>query len=471
MKAFLEKIKLWQSTPNWMEYMLFACLTMAFLLSYNYSDFQTLTLCSTYILDALVDGRIDEYYTVVYENIYGSGHLCLGFNYLTLIPWAIWNIPIWLVQRFDKMRILDHTWMLLWSKMFLVSLTAVMAVYSRKIIKLFTKDSYICKWSNYLIICCPFVFFGVTMAGQSDIIVIAAAVIAVYYLLQDRKGLFLLWMAYSISAKPFLIFAYVAVVLLIEKNVIKIAGMLLCSLAPAFLFNLLYNNMPMYQESLEMGTTDSIVNKTLMSTFSAMGEYQASIVIVLLVFLYFAAYCINYDKSIDKKRYVIYMMLAPMMVYLAFSSYEHYRKLYLIPFMVIMMAVNRPFWTVNVLLEKVLTVLGVFLPLYSVNPLNIHFVSPAIMGRLGLARDIVENSFVSVGEFMCAMMGDNQLIVQILTLSVYMAVSMLFLILNLPILNRRLPVPKVSCVRAVYWVDILTTAAMVVSLFAVYLIR
>lgn len=472
MKEFLKKIKLWQSSPTWIEYGVYACLAFFLILAYNYYDFKSLTIWSTNILDCLIDGKLGSYYQVTYENVYGAPHGYLGFNYLVLIPWAVWNIPIWLMQRFGGLRIVDHTLMLAWSQLFLVAMVLLIAFYSKKIIQIFTKDDYICKWSMYLILCCPFIFIAVIVAGQTDIIVIAAATIAIYYLLQGKTWVFLLWMAFSISAKPFLIFSYIAVVLLIEKNVIKMGVMLLGSVLPMFLFNIIYQNAPLFRESLEMGTTDSIIEKTLSSAIPAMGN-SASVVIILLVLIYFIAYCINYhSESIESKKYVIYMMTAPMLLYMAFASYEFYRKVYLMPFLILMLAINRKFWSINILLEKVLVLTGILhLMMYGKYSGVAFLINQNIMRRLGLLRDMKECPNPYLPHRILEKLGESAQTVITLNVSVFVAVSLILLVINFPPVNKKLTVPKLSCVRAVYWLDIFAVLMFIGALFACYFIK
>ncbi len=151
--------------PNWLEYAVFAGVALIYMLTYKYWDFKSLTVWSTSILDCLVDGNLNEYYRVVHTNVYGAPHPYLGYNYLVLIPWAIWNIPVWIVQRLSGIHIVDHTWMMVWSQLFLVFALIITAYYAQKIIRLFIDDDYTRRWSVYLIVCCPLAFLGGVCGG------------------------------------------------------------------------------------------------------------------------------------------------------------------------------------------------------------------------------------------------------------------------------------------------------------------
>lgn len=448
-----DKLKINIATPNWIEYLVYAILAFSAMLFYKYWDGKSLTVWSTVLLDCLVDGNIYNFYDIVHQNVYGASHLYCGYNYLVLIPWAIWNLPIWILQRFYGMRIVDHTLMMVWSQMFLVLLLLVIILYSRKIMRYFGVDAHIQAWSVYLIVTCPFTFLGIFVSWQSDIIVIAATVAAIYYLLENKQGIFLLLMAFSISAKPFFIFALIAVILLVEKNVIRIGLKLISSIVPMVLFNLIYKNAPLYQESINQGTGNTIIEKTLANCIGATGG-NASIVLLGFLIVYFVAYCIRYDaKNVEKKQYVIYMMLAPMAIYFAFANYEYYRRIYLIPFLIIMMAIHRKFWTVNLILEKVLAMCGVFLSLYGPFTAYLECINEGLMRRFGLARDIEQCRYPSIADLIAAKFGENTIMIQTMGISVYVGVTVLLLFINFPYIARRLPFPEYKTTRAIYWVD------------------
>ena len=236
MNKFLDKLKLNTKEPNWLEYLFPLLLWILWIFLYSYIDFRSLTIWSTTLLDCLVDGNLYDYYEIVHENIHGVPHDYFCYNYIILIPWAIWNIPIWLIQRFLHIEILSNTWMLVWSHLFLIAVLFVTLYFTKKIVEIFVEDKTCQAWNQYLILTFPFLFLGIVLAGQTDIIAIAITVAAVYYLLKEKQGIFLILMAVSIAAKPFFIFAYVAVILLIEKNIIKIGLKLASSAVLMILF-------------------------------------------------------------------------------------------------------------------------------------------------------------------------------------------------------------------------------------------
>lgn len=445
--------KLHTKNPCWIEYLIPAVLWGIWLILYSYIDTNSLTIWSTTLLDSLVDGRIYEFYEVVHENAHGLYHEYCGFNFIALIPWAIWNVPIWAIQRFAHIEILNHTWMLLYSKLFLLALVAVVVVYADKIVAHFEKREDYRKWNTYLILTYPFVFIGVILAGQSDIVAIALAVIAVYELLQDKQGRFLVLMSLSIAAKPFFIFAYIAVILMIEKHLLKAVLKIAAGGVVLLGFHLIYYQAPGYLESLSAGTGNAIIEFAIKSSISANNGYQASSFMILLVVIYFAAYLIRYDKTQEKQKYIIYMMVAPMGAYFCFATYEFYRMIYLAPFMMILMTIHRPIYRLNLILENVISIVGTMLMMaFSYFFAAVEFINPNVMNTLGLAREVSECHYDSLFMLFRYKVAEIDTYLNI-GAAVFVAAFGIFLVINIPAVMKRLPAQEQHHERWLYWLN------------------
>lgn len=459
MDKIIERLKLNKTGPNWLEYLFPVLLWGIWLILYSYIDLRSLTVWSTTLLDCLVDGNLYDFYEIVHENIHGTPHQYCGYNYISIIPWAIWNIPIWLIQRFLHIEILDNVWLLLWSHLFLVALLAGIVFISKKIVEIFIEDKETTAWNSYLIFTFPFVFFGVVLAGQSDIIIIFATVLAVYYLLKDKQWIFILIMSVAIAAKPFFIFAYIAVILLIEKNFIKIFLKSVGCVIVTLLFQLLYGNAPMYAESLAAGTGDSIIQKTFASGIDANITYQAPLVAICLVIIYFTAYCISYEQTKEKKYYIIYMLVAPMLVYFAFAHYEFYRMIYLAPFLMILITINPKIYRLNIILETVLSVVGTFLMIYYRWTASVSYFNSTVVKALGIGKNRGELKYDNLYDLLVIKIKDISMY-QNVAAGVFVTVIGIFLIINIPAVSRRMKQPVVECERYLYWLNTAVLYAM-----------
>lgn len=464
--------RLWQSVgirsgnPSWPEYLFLFLLFGTGILFYEYIDFRSLTVWSVSLLDCVADGNLYDFYAVVHENIHGAPHPYCGYNYIILIPWAIWNIPIWILQRFLGMEIVEHTGMLMWSRLFLILMLGIVVYFSRRIVGYFTDDSRVSAWTTFLLLAFPFTFLGVIIAGQSDIIVIAVTVAAVYWLLQGKQWVFILLMSVSISAKPFFIFSYIAVILLIEKNIFKAAGKIACSAVLMLLFNLIYAQAPLYAVSMENSTAESIVLKMIVSGVNTLGGVPTSFVVVGLFLVYFLAYCYPYDPGEkEKKYYILYMSAVPMLLYMAFAGFEFYRMLYLVPFLMLVMAANARIWRINLLLEKILGVTSFFMVLYGKYTVYVPCANLGLFRRLGYTLDVSGCRYENASELLVAKCGEMLPFLRNVVGSLLFTVIVLLAVVNLPAVSRRLPRSGVKCERWLYWIDLAVSAAFLGILF------
>lgn len=209
---------------NQMPLLVFSALvSIVMFCAYGYVDLKSLTVWSLNWLDCLWDGNLYNYYAYCAENIFGTTHTYMGANYIPIIPWAIWNIPIWVLQRWFGVAAIGHAWTLLYSKLFLVVILAVTLLYSYKILWVITGEESKCRKALYLMASCPMVMTAVYYAGQTDIISLCFFTISVYKLMQGKRKSFYVLSALSIGMKPYVLLAYAAIVLLTEKNIWKIA--------------------------------------------------------------------------------------------------------------------------------------------------------------------------------------------------------------------------------------------------------
>ena len=104
----LEQCKKWyySENPLKIEWLFTIAISAVMLVSFFYLDARSLTVWSVNLLDAFADGKLMDYYLYCYINEYGAASAAFAGPYFVLIPWAIWNITIWLIQKYAGVRII-----------------------------------------------------------------------------------------------------------------------------------------------------------------------------------------------------------------------------------------------------------------------------------------------------------------------------------------------------------------------------
>ena len=318
-----------------------------------YMDLQSLTIWTVNVWDTIYEtGNPFNYYAYSAQNIYGLSHAMVGSDILIYLPWAIWNLPIWILQRFFNLPILEHPLMLLYSKMFLVFILILTCFLFKKIASLLTDNTEDIAKNLVLYSSSFFVLTGIAYIGQNDILVILVMLLAIYNYLNKNTKKFVLWAALSIALKPFFIFSYIAMILLKEKRIIRIGLYGLAGMSVYFIQKLPFLFAPMYQESLSYGPTSNVLGLLLKSTLN-ISPVGISIFVLSLLIVYVMAYLDN-DKVLKNEKGIYYCTL-PFICFFAFTNFESYRPVYLYILFYLLMLLKPQYRRINLWLETVST--------------------------------------------------------------------------------------------------------------------
>ena len=344
-----DKIYLW-------EWILAAVIGMLVFCSVAYVDLKSLTIGSAEVWDVTADSNIFHLYEYSAKNIYGVQHQYMGSELMSVLPWSVWNLPIWIAQRFFDIKIISSPLSLAWSKLFLVGLSVLMLYYTYKICMLITENRTKSLWCVFFTSSSFLLYLGVFYAGQNDIMMITASVIAVYYLLCGKNKAFLIWSAVAISIKPFFLIAFFAVILLKEKNFIKIFLKSVIAVSGLIFQKILFMKAPMYSESMNQGPSGGMIAQmfpaNLQTSFGRISFFAIALVIIC-----FYAYTRRFgdeNDPVNRKlylKYVIYTIVLVYSSYLMLSPFSYYRVILLVPFLYIMICANRRNWCYSMLFD------------------------------------------------------------------------------------------------------------------------
>lgn len=319
-----------------------------------YSDMRSLTIWSTNVWDVTLDSNIRHLYEYSAKNLHGVHHY-MGSELMSVLPWSIWNLPIWAIQRFCGIDINTSAPMLAWSKLFLVLLTAFMLKYTYLIAMQLTGDKSKSVFAAFLSGSSVYTYISVCYAGQNDILMILPSVIAVYYLIRGNRKAFYIISAVAIAIKPFYLVAYVAVILLMEKNILKAVLKSLFGVVGIVAQKILFFGAPMYSESIMNGPSSNMLEamfpKNLNTSFGPVSFFA-----IALVGIYF--YCFTRKFNGDNllfSKYVVYVISVTYMAYIMFSPFSYYRIFIIVPFVYLMIIQNEQIFEYNIIFDSTMS--------------------------------------------------------------------------------------------------------------------
>ena len=309
-------------------------------------DLQSLTIWSTNVWDSIADGNPRGFYAYTANNVYNVHHAHMGSEIMSVLPWSVWNLPIWIIQRFFDKPIMSSALMLAYSKLFLVLCTVVTLIFTKKITYRLTGDKNKSIWAMFLTASSTYIYLSVCYSGQNDIFMITASVIAIHFLLNNRHKSFLGWSLLAIAIKPFYLLPFLTALLISEKRFLYIILKAAVGVSGLAVQKLVFSGAPGYAESMNTGPAKQMMEemfpKNLSTNFGPVSFFA-----VALVLIYF--YCYTRDFKNDDYaqeqnlagKYVVYMITVTYTCYLMFSPFSFYRLAILTPFIYIVMVQNR----------------------------------------------------------------------------------------------------------------------------------
>lgn len=462
------KRRYFSEKPLIFEWIFICIVSFIMLISFVYVDFRSLTIWSTNLLDVISQGNIRDFYNYSYINEYGAAHNVCGSNIFSVLPMAIWNIPIWICQHFFGLRIVEHSWMLVWSKLFLAFCEGVMLLFTYKITKLITNDKNKSLWAVFFSASFIFVYIGVYYSGQNDIVSIAFGTMAVYFLLKNKTTWFLLLSSCAVATKPFFMFIFIPLVLLSEKNIFKIMLKGIAGISLTYICGLLYKGAPMYAESIKMGPMSKNLELLSYGTFGYAFNARGS-----WFFLLYSAFCViayitkKSDTEIMQK-YVIYMSFAPIVLMSVFTGIQHYRPIYLAPFMFILIVLNDSWTKVNHILKAVFSSTSVYaICCYS----DLVFATNS-MNNTPISKifnvDTALNKYPSIYSVIKKYTEDYFVGLNNMVATLAAACLIIMLVINYPEFKRK---PDFDCSkfeRWIIWFDMLVIVPVLILVFKMY---
>lgn len=416
--------------PLKFEYIIAILIALVMLFLYAYNDLKSLTIWSTNMLDVLFEMDISNYFAYTAENIYNAPHQYVSGTLYNFIPWAVWNIPIWIIQRFVGIPILTTPLLLVWSKLFLVACLGVTLYYAYKIVMLLTNDKSKSIWCVFLSGTFFYTYVGVFYAGQTCIQICLFGTLAIYMLLKQKDNLFLLFSALAVSTKYFFLFPFIAIILLLEKDVFKIIKKLFLVILPILIFSLLCHNMPMYAESSNANPFFVMLSGLINSSIPIMNGNKLSLFIFSQIIIYFVAYITVPKDEKEKNHYIIYFTVASILTLFMFTNFQFYRMILVIPFVYILFSLNPKSFKLNIILDTVMCVFSAIMMTFS--DITYFFSTEHSMpnGILGQILNLEQISNITIGRLITSATGRSMILS--ISSTVSLAAMIIILVINNP---------------------------------------
>lgn len=350
-------IKMKKRIPSSVKFIILAILCLIPFLSYLYNDTFIQIRYGINVVGSMVDGNgllsFYEYNHIKAQELTDLGilHIDAAWDFPIYIILGIWNFPLYIIQ--EKMHVdpITNFWAASYGKSLFLLFLAFSTVNIYKICKYINIEDILIKYAVIIYLTSCMTFSSVYIMGQSDVIVIAFVLLGTLDLMKKNYWKFIVWFAMAISMKPFALIVFIPLLLLVEKNLIKILLklMLACSIMGfSKLVFAFWGGTGIAEKSIyeKKELTIMLSNK--------LPFFNGSVPVIVFLFAILCLYC--YFKCLDDSKriesYVWISLIAASILVVSFQA-PPYRFLYLAPYFAILIALHTEHFKTNVFLETV----------------------------------------------------------------------------------------------------------------------
>lgn len=304
-------------------------------MSFWYADTNSNVRHSINIWKTLFEGRFFEFYSynIVSAQMGETWHMA-GYEVPLYCIMALWNFPLYIIEKIIGKNILNYFAAKVYAKLFFILLTFVVGRLTEKIAIACGLDEQKSEKSFYLFISNAAVFSAICVCGQIDIIGLTFILLAFLAYLKNEKIKFYILFAIAFECKFFALFVFIPLILLREKNILKILAKVGFPIIVMYVINLPFRIIDPDGVSIKSIFSDVVIKEILEMKLGFMGE-QLPYIFILFGGVCILAYLTQIDNSKDNGlKYIYFAFLGLASTLTLFSS--PYRMIYLIPFFVIL---------------------------------------------------------------------------------------------------------------------------------------
>ena len=188
--------------------------------SHIYWDMIVTTRHGINVWESLFSGNLLNYY---HDNVAppmtGVATTAAIYPFPVYIIFALWNFPLWLLERFAGVDPLASPLTLMYGKAVLIPFLVGSAVMIRKICRKLDISDNNAQWCSFFFVTNCLVIFALNVVGQYDIFAVFFMLVGLYFYLDKKYTHFIALFAVAVCMKLFALIVFIPLLLLIEKRV------------------------------------------------------------------------------------------------------------------------------------------------------------------------------------------------------------------------------------------------------------
>ena len=306
------------------------------------------------VWEALFSGRFFQDYSVNAES-QAAGQMTHLANYgmILNIVNGIWQLPLYIIEKIVGGNILDHFAARVWGKLLMYAAMWTSAFIFRRLAVITGFDDEKAERAMIMYLSSSLVILSALNASQLDVVGMNFILLAMCCLIKDDMKKFLLFLILAVQFKDFAWLIFLPVLLLKEKNLPKLAGMLI---AP-FLFGTLTGIPFSLADPAGVATRKSRIwiqiDWLTRSRVNLVGGIEIPVVFLALGALCMYAYYKVLTKEEETKRieWYLYMATAAMLPIMICTYSNAHWCIYFVPFYLLLLLRREDNFFLRLMLE------------------------------------------------------------------------------------------------------------------------
>lgn len=338
------------------EWIMLVIICMVLFVSHSYNDIIITTRQAVNLWSILFDGKIFDFYLLNENIVSGNLHYTVpqgaAYDFSIYVIFAVWNFPLWLVEKYRSIDIMNSVLCLMWSKALLVVFLYLSTFTIRKICIVLGYAPYKTKWCTYIFLSSAFIFTSLFIMSQYDVIGLFFILNGVLLYLRGSMNKSVVWFALAISFKLFALFVFIPLLLLKEKKIYKLAVYGGFGISFTVALKLIF---------AVLSTKSSLTTQTSFTSFLtnngiSLSYGNVSLFFIAIVIFYIFCYLKQVNDTSELHKYSIYVSCVAFAIFFVFAYSYPYWIILWVPFIILMIFQNPGKIKENMLIETLLTI-------------------------------------------------------------------------------------------------------------------
>lgn len=289
-------------------------------------------------------------YVTASGNVYFTVVQGRAYSFLVYLIFAIWNIPLALLDRFTSVDVMNNIWCLAWGKLMIVAALAATLKTMQILLCEMKVSGKRQELAQYLLLSSAILISAAFINSQYDLLGLPLQMMGIVYLLRRDDKRFIAFFAVALCFKAFALVTFLPLLLLIRKRIAPILRDLIFMTLPYFALEALF------AIGGRLGSSATFLTSMTSMLFS--GDVSGISLFVLL----YAALCLwcysrDPEEGLTQRGFVIWVCFAANSAFFAFCTTYPYWKVLMAPYWVLLIALSR-----DEMLERNLLLEGIGMP-------------------------------------------------------------------------------------------------------------